>query len=174
MGQIGAMVADASGVGLRYARKLVDSIPEERFARMSSPGGQLVIANHPAFNMGHLTLYPSRIAEMLGVDSATAQPPAHYTGLFSKDAVCVDDVQGQNYPGKLELMEVFYRTYEAALAALRVSDDARLLAANPVDTPLKNVCPTLGSLLAFYMIGHVTSHLGQLSTWRRMEGMPSV
>jgi len=173
MGQIGAMVADASGVGLRYGKRLVDSIPEERFARMSSPGGQLITANHPAFNMGHLTLYPSRVLEMLGVEATPALPPTHYSGLFSKDAVCVDDDQGHKYPGKLELMEVFYRTYEVALAALRASDDAQLLAPNPVDTPLKNVCPTLGSLLAFYMIGHVTSHLGQLSTWRRMEGMPS-
>lgn len=173
MGQIGGMLADASGVGLRYARRLLDTIPAERFARMASPGGHLVQANHPAFNIGHLTLYPVKVAQLLGADTGAAATPAHYELLFSKDAQCADDPQGTLYPSKEELVRVFQQTYEAALGALRTSDDPLLLSPNPVDTPMKNICPTLGSMLAFYVTGHVTSHLGQISTWRRMEGLPS-
>lgn len=173
MGQMGAMIADAGGVGMRYARRLVDSIPAERFARIACPGGTAVHANHPAFNIGHLTLYPVKIVELLGQDAAAARAPGDFEGLFSKDAQCVDDADGRRYPSKDQLLQVFAKTYEAAFAALRASDDAALNSPNPVDSPLKNICPTLGSMLAFYAIGHVTSHLGQISTWRRMEGMPA-
>jgi hypothetical protein len=173
MGQIGGMLADAGTVGMRYARRLLDSIPADRFARMSAPGGQLVQANHPAFNIGHLTLYPVKVTGLLVCAAAAASPPEHYTPLFSKDAQCADDADGSLYPAKEELLQVFQTTYEAAFAALRECDDQLLLAPNPVDTPMKNVCPTLGSMLAFYVTGHVTMHLGQISTWRRMEGLPS-
>jgi hypothetical protein len=173
MGQIGDLIADAATVGLRYARRLLETVPPERFARVASPGGQPVHSNHPAFNVGHLTLYPVKVVELLGADKAAASPPAHYEALFSKDAQCADDADGTLYPPKQELLEVFQRTYDAALAALRACDDQQLLAANPIDSPMKKVCPTLGSMLAFYMTGHVTSHLGQISTWRRMEGMPA-
>lgn len=173
MGHIGGLIADAASVGLRYAKRLLESVPPERFARVATPGGQPVQSNHPAFNVGHLTLYPVKVLELLGADKTPASPPTHYAELFSKDARCIDDADGAVYPSKQELLDVFQRTYDAALAALRASDDQQLLAPNPVDTPLKGVCPTLGSMLAFYMTGHVMSHLGQVSTWRRMEGMPA-
>ena len=171
MGQVGALIADAATVGMRHAKRILESIPAERFARMASPGGQLVHANHPAFNVGHLTLYPVKVLELLGVDSAPATPPTNYPALFSKDAQCIDDSDGTIYPAKAELLDVMFRSYDAALAALRSCDDAQLLAPNPVDTPIKGICPTLGSMLAFYVTGHVMGHLGQLSTWRRMEGL---
>lgn len=173
MGQVGSLIADAGTVGLRYARRLLDSIPADRFARIASPGGTAVPSNHPAFNIGHLTCYPVKIAELLGADPSAATAPANFVALFSKDNQCVDDPAGTIYPGKDEIITVFNRTYEAGFATLRSCDDALLLGANPVDSPLKNICPTLGSMLAFYAIGHVTSHLGQISTWRRMEGMPA-
>ncbi len=173
MGQVGGMIADAATVGMRYARRLLDSIPAERFARVACPGGAPVPSNHPAFNVGHLACYPVRIAELLGRDPAAASAPANFLALFSKDNQCVDDPDGTIYPSKDEILSVFFATYEAAFQALRECDDQLLLAPNPVDSPLKNICPTLGSMLAFYALGHVTSHLGQISTWRRMEGMPA-
>ncbi len=174
MGQYGKMLADAATVGLRYGRRLLDTIPDERFARVAQPGGTAVHSNHPAFNIGHLTLYPAKVAELLGADTRPASPPANYEAIFSKDSQCADDPDGTIYPRKSEIIEVFYRTYEAALDALRNCDDSLLLSENPIDSPIKKICPTLGSMLAFYVSGHVTSHLGQISTWRRMEGMPSV
>lgn len=173
MGQVGALIADAASVGLRYGKRLLENIPAERFSRMSAPGGQTVQSNHPAFVVGHLTLYPIKVLELVGQDGASARPPANYVTLFSKDAKCVDDADASVYPPKEELIAAFYSSYEAALSALRNCDDALLLGANPVDSPIKAVCPTLGSMLAFYVTGHVTSHLGQVSAWRRMEGLPA-
>ncbi len=71
--------------------------------------------------------------------------------------------QRHDLPSKEEIVTTFFRTYEAAFATLRSCDDALLLAPTPVDSPLRNLCPTLGSMLAFYAIGHVTSHLGKLA-----------
>lgn len=166
------MIADAGSVGLRYAKRLLEAVPEDRFGRMSSPGGKLVNSNHPSFTVGHLTLYPVKVLDLLGLDRSQAEPPANYQSLFSKDTVCIDDVDGKRYPPKKELLEVFRRTYDSALSALRNSDDEALLAPSPVDSPLRSICPTLGSMLAFYVTGHVMSHLGQVSAWRRMEGLP--
>ncbi len=174
MGQIGSMIADAGGVGMRYAKRLLDSIPADRFARIAAPGGTTVNSNHPAFNVGHLTCYPVKITELLGMDSSSTTAPANFVALFSKDNQCADDPTGTIYPGKDEIVSTFFRTYEAAFQALRDCDDQVLLTPTPVESPLKHICPTLGSMLAFYAIGHVTSHLGQISTWRRMEGLPSV
>ena len=173
MGQIGALIADASSVGLRYAKRLVDATPPERFGRLATPGKEPIQSNHPAFAIGHLALYPVKVVELLGGDKAAAAPPGNYNALFSKDAKCLDDADGKLYPPKDQLWQEFQRTYDAALVALRACDDEVLLAPNPVDSPMKVVCPTLGSMLAFYMTGHVMSHLGQVSAWRRMEGLPA-
>lgn len=172
MGQFGAMVADAASVSQRYAKRLLVGIPADRFARFAAPSNQVVESNHPAFILGHLSLYPLNVVKLLGLDTAPVQPTDRFSVLFSKDAKCKDDAHGIIYPSMQEVSKVFFDSYELALAAMRDAPDLQLAAENPVDTPLKQVCPTLGSMLAFYLTGHVATHLGQLSTWRRMEGMP--
>ncbi len=172
MGQYGAMIADASTVGLRYAKRLLVGLPADRYARFATPGNHVVESNHPAFILGHLSLYPAKVLTLLGLDAAAVQPPDEYSTLFSKDAKCVDDPDHTIYPTLEELSGVFIHVYEQAIVAIRNASDEQLAAENPVDTPLKQVCPTLGSMLCFYLTGHVTTHLGQLSTWRRMEGLP--
>lgn len=172
MGQLGTILADTATVGLRNANRLVAGIPTERFARLAAPAGEPIPSNHPAFALGHLCLYPLKVLQLLGRDASGVQPPEGFERLFSKDARCEDDASGSLYPPAQEIIEFFNRSYEAAQAALREASDEQLLAENPVDTPMKQLCPNLGSLLNFYMSGHVTLHLGQISAWRRMEGLP--
>ncbi len=172
MGQMGAMIADTASVGIRNANKLAAGIPANRFARLASPGGKPIQSNHPAFVFGHLCLYPAKVQQLLGGEPGETQAPGGYDALFSKDVSCQDDSSGSLYPPADELIAFFNRGYAAALESLRLASDEQLTAANPLDTPLKQLCPTLGALLNFYMTGHVTTHLGQLSAWRRMEGLP--
>ncbi len=171
MGQIGNIIADTASVGLRMAGRLVNDIPAERFARLATPGNQLIESNHPAFALGHLCLYPRKIHQLLAQDQSIVQPPSQYEALFSKDATCQDDVDGTLYPASAEIIDFFNRSYASAQASLRDASDEQLAADNPLDTPMKQFCPTLGALLNFYMSGHVTNHLGQVSAWRRMQGM---
>lgn len=172
MGQVGAIIADAATVSQRYAKRLLVGIPADRFARFAAPGKQTIESNHPAFILGHLSLYPANVMRLLGLDTSSVEPSDRFVALFSKDAKCQDDAHGIMYPSMNELAEVFSSGYEAAMEAVRNASDAQLAGENPVDTPLKQICPTLGSVLAFYLTGHVAMHLGQLSTWRRMEGLP--
>lgn len=171
MGNLGAILADSASVGIRNANKLLAGIPAERFGRMAAPAGKPIVSNHPAFAIGHLCLYPVKVHELLGQGTAGVQPPEGYVQLFSKDASCQDDVDGTLYPASSEIIAFFNSSYQTALNTLRSASDEQLLAENPVDTPMKQICPSLGSLLNFYVGGHVTLHLGQISAWRRMEGM---
>ena len=172
MSNSSSMVADAALMGPRYAKRLLQGIPANRFARLASVGGQQIQANHPAFILGHLSLYPAQVLEHLDLEPLPAKVPEKYDALFSKDATCQDDPQGSIYPAPDEITTLFDSGYAAAIEAIRQATEEQLSAPNPVDTPMRKVCPTLGGLLTFYMTGHVMTHLGQLSTWRRMEGMP--
>ncbi len=172
MGQVGATVAEAATMGTRYAERLLGGISPERFARFARPGDETVLANHPAFIIGHLSLYPQKVVALLGGDIASVAPPEIYEKLFSKEAKCQDDVDGTLYPTREHLVQFFDRSYNVAMEMLRQTSDAQLAVPNPVESPIQHVLPTLGSLLAFYMTGHVMLHLGQLSTWRRMEQLP--
>ncbi len=172
MGLIGSILADTASVGVRNANKLADGISAERFGRFATPGGKTIQSNHPAFALGHLCLYPQKVHQLLGQETASHAPPAKFEALFSKDAHCQDDVTGTLYPPSSEILSFFNSSYRAAMEALRGASDEQLTAPNPLDTPMKQLCPTLGALLNFYMSGHVTLHLGQISAWRRMEGLP--
>ncbi len=168
----GSIIAEAASMGPRYAKRLAGDVPPNRFARLASPGGTTIQANHPAFVLGHLSLYPVKVLELLSLDSTPVQPPEGFQQLFSKDATCVDDPQSTIYPAGDRILAFFESSYARAIDALRDASEEQLAADNPVDTPMREVCTSLGSLLAFYMTGHVMIHLGQLSTWRRMEGLP--
>ncbi len=176
MGQVGPTLADAASVGLGYASRLLTDIPQDRFARLAAPGNQVIQANHPAFILGHLSLYPWKVVQLLNFDAdiTRVKPSENYESLFSKQATCVDDPQQSIYPASDEITAFFEGSYQIALDALRSASDEQLAAPSPDDSPMKKKCPTLGGVLAFYVTGHVTTHLGQLSTWRRMQGLAPV
>ncbi len=167
----GNCIADSLQLSLEYAERLLKDIPAESFGRFATVGGEVVNSNHPAFILGHLSLYPIRIVEQLGHDPAEAAFPQSYEGLFSPSAKCQDDPDGTLYPSMEELKEHFFKNYRAALEKLQSADDEIFLKENPSEGRLKELFPSIGSMHAFYVGGHVMVHLGQLSAWRRMQGM---
>jgi hypothetical protein len=172
MGQIGQLLAAAGNLGQLYAKRLLAGVTPENYARLARPGGELVNSNHAAFVLGHLDLYPAKIFERLGRPSgATACPPS-YPALFAAGAECRDDPAGTLYPPLDELTTRFFDGYAAALIAVGEADDASLLAPNSGDGGPPKLFLTIGSMLGFYLSGHVMSHLGQLSAWRRCLGLP--
>ena len=50
---------------------------------------------------------------------------------------------------------------------------AQLAAPSPF-APMLELLPTAGDLLAHVLTTHATMHLGQLSAWRRLKGLPAV
>ena len=58
-----------------------------------------------------------------------------------------------------------------AIPRRRVLAASAVAAPNPAEGRMRELFPTLGSVHCFYAGGHMMSHLGQFSAWRRMEGM---
>jgi hypothetical protein len=174
MAAIGNILVDASSVAMRYAKRLTSDIPSEKFGRLATPGGVLIQSNHPAFVIGHLALYPSKAMHLLKLDPGATNPSERFVAVFSKDSSCIDDSSGTTYPAKDELLQFFDQAYTAVRQAIREASDELLLSATADDSPMKSLFPTVGAMLAFYIDGHVLMHLGQVSAWRRMQGMPPV
>lgn len=170
MPNIGPMIAASARLGLDYAERLLKDVAPDRFARLAQVGDHVIQSNHPAFIYGHLSLYSPRILTGLGLDASSQQPPATFQQLFSKDAQCQDDPDGSIYPAMDEITSALLSGMRAAAAALEAADDQLFYAENPNEA-MKAKFPTLGAMLGFYVGGHFMLHMGQMSAWRRAEGL---
>jgi len=172
MGQIGKMIASTGSIGPINAQRLLNGVTPANFARLARPWGVVVHSNHPAFAFGHLGLYPARVMERLGLPRGETSYPAEYEALFKSGVECRDDSEGVIYPPMATITSWFFADYRQALAALSEASDEVLCAPNPAEGRMRELFPTLGAMLMFYVDGHVQNHLGQLSAWRRAMGMP--
>lgn len=168
---LGNTIGDSLALSLNYSRRMLVGVTPDQFARFARPGGQIVQSNHAAFVYGHLSLYSSRIIEQLDAEASFLTPTAQFQTAFSKDAQCVDDPTGEIYPAMDDITEAYFQGYEAALAVLREAPDSALQKPNPSGGRMTELFPTLGSIQAFYVGGHIMMHLGQVSAWRRMLGL---
>ena len=166
----GNIIADSLESAVSYADRLVQEIPHLEAARFARPGGQTVSSNHPCFTFGHLSLYPPKVLSQL--NQASLPIPAGFEKLFDKTATCQDDPNHTIYPSFDEVLAFFSASHKKLIETLRVTPNEAFERPNPAEGPLATRFPTLSSVHAFYCGGHIMSHLGQLSTWRRMQGLP--
>lgn len=166
---IGNVIADSLQLSLGYGERLLKNVPAERAGRFAAPGGVIVESNHPAFIYGHLGLYAPKILRQIGHPAPPI--PDGFELAFSKDAKCVDDVDGDFYPPLEQVVAFFLEGHRMTTGALRNTPDATFDQANPAEGRMKELFPTIGSVQAFYCGGHMMMHLGQMSAWRRMEGL---
>lgn len=145
-----------------YALRLIGDLTSEQMTRQ--PGGQ---ANHPAWLLSHLVAYHTPILDMLEGKDAV-YPGDHKFGKKSKP---VDDPSV--YPDKTQLTAEFRDGHARIEQALQNVDDTTLQRAMPMEG-LKDRFPTVGSSLGYLMLYHESMHLGQLSAWRRVQGLPAV
>jgi hypothetical protein len=168
---LGNLIADSLGVSLGYAERLLAGVSAERFARFAAPGGVAVVSNHPAFVYGHLSLYAPKV--LLQIGHPALPVPGQFEIAFSKDAACRDDPDGDLYPPMDEVLGFFREGYRMVTGALRSTADEAFAVPNPAPGRMRELFPTIGSVQTFYCGGHMMMHLGQMSAWRRMEGMPA-
>lgn len=169
MGHIAQIVTAPFVLSRLYAEGVTKGIKAENFAR--KPEG--IDLNHPAFNFGHLAVYPDRILEMLG-RSDLARPDQKYIDWFSAGKPCLDDPGCKVYPGMEEIMVRFYERYDTVVEVVRACDDDVLLQPNPSQSErMRTFFPSLGMMLSFLLDGHCQTHIGQVSAWRRCMGLPS-
>ncbi|MEM7755389.1 MAG: DinB family protein [Planctomycetota bacterium] len=167
-----AVLARPVGRMIMLAKGLVTDISADRFARFPIADGKPVTINHPAFALGHLVLYPSRIAGVCGLDANTVAPPEGFEDLFAPGVECRDDADGTVYPNKDTMIAAFVDSHERVaelIAGLRDEDLDRELE----NERYRDAFGTSGGATAFLLGGHAGFHLGQISAWRRAMGMPS-
>jgi hypothetical protein len=170
MYNIGPMFAASGKLGVGYAQKLLADVSDQDCSRFARIGDTIIESNHPAFIIGHLTLYPTRVVGQLGANIETVAPPESFEKLFSHEAKCIDDPNRSIYPPLREITSVMMAGYGTAIQLLESTEDEAFQADNPVER-LRDRFPTLGSALGFYVGGHMMMHLGQFSAWRRAMGM---
>lgn len=143
-----------------YLGLLVDDIPED--AMTAQPKG---LPNHPAWQIGHLTIALDGVATLLGAPSLLDDA---FKAKFDIGSTPTGD-RGA-YPSKAELLATHDRVRAAAVAAFERADDAVFAKPNPGPV-LSQGLPTLAPMSAFMMLSHESSHLGQISVWRQAQGM---
>ncbi len=164
-------IADSLTLSLAYAQRMLKDVPADKFARFAAPGGHVVTSNHAAFVLGHLSLYGPRIVRELGGDVSQLAPPPKFETVFSRETQCLDDVDGTIYPAMADVTAFFFQGYDAAKEALKAASDELLQRDNPMEGRMRELFPTMGSMHAFLVGGHIMMHLGQVSAWRRMQGL---
>lgn len=170
---IGSIIAPGAKPSAMYGERLMTGVTPEMFARFARPGGVVVKSNHPAFVFGHLSLYPARVMQNLQVAAGATAYPANYEGLFKAGVECQDDANGTVYPSMKTLMTFFSEGYKIAIAAVESASEEVFALPNPVEGRSREMFPTVGAAVTFYLIGHVQMHLGQISAWRRAMGLPA-
>ncbi len=146
---------------MQYCRRLVADIPDERFAEQPVAG-----VNHPAWVLGHLAWTADRALEMLGAPETL---PADWAALFGRGSQ--PTTSRALYASKDELLRAVEQGYQQLRQSAR-SASSEQLARRTTNPVAKETLPTSKELVTFLMSGHFGVHLGQLSTWRRLIGLP--
>lgn len=167
MARLVDIIIPVAKMSMGYAELLVKGINAADFARL--PKG--IRTNHPAFVFGHLSVYPDKILPELDL-ARLAQPEARYIELFDAGRECRDDPAATIYPAMEAILGRFRSSYNTLLEALPGVGDEVLSRPNPNENS-RDRLPTIGAKLNFYVTGHVQMHLGQVSAWRRIMGLPS-
>ena len=173
MTSISQLLLPGANQVLIHGKKLLTDIKPEQFSRKPFQDGAVTLINHPAFQYGHLGLYPERIANLLGLATDRVKAPQGFRELFIKGSPCHDDKDGNIYPAMNIISEHFSNSHDVILDLLKdVPDDVYYKANNEEAT--KDRFDTLGSFVIYLLTAHANTHFGQVLAWRRCMGIKGV
>lgn len=128
--------------------------------------------NHPAWILRHLSAYHPVLLDLLAGDTPE-DPKTHRFGMESSPIADAaeygpwDAVVGDYLDGGAKVL--------AAVEALAGDDQAHATLTRPMPVPRwAEKFPQVGSIMSYLLIHHEGFHLGQLSAWRRVRGLPGV
>jgi len=153
----------AWNLNLGYAKRLVADLTDEQMALQPAPG-----MNHAAWVLGHLACTADMLGGMIGTKPAC---PDDWPALFDWNSSPSSDAS--LYPAKARLLQALDEAHAAIAAALPAVPETRWQEETPSEA-VRGFLPTLGDCFVFVMAAHENMHLGQLSAWRRVQGMPRV
>ena len=142
----------------RQTLALVEDLRDEQM-RMQSAAGE----NPPAWILGHLLLGDAYLLSLLKVQELRAD----FSALLSKYG---PNSSGENYDSKQFLVERLTETGNLRCEAVRQINDLN----KPMpDETLARSQPTIGHHLQV-LVFHEGHHCGQLSSWRKSQGLSAV
>lgn len=144
-----------------YCRMLMGELTDEQMTLQPLPG-----VNHPAWILGHLAFSADLIVFRLGGQKAFDEAWAKQFGPGSQMTANRAD-----YPAKKLLLATVEKQFEIARTLAESAMAEQCAQPNP-NVRLKEALPTVRDAVAFLLTGHLGVHLGQLSSWRRMIGLP--
>jgi len=153
----------AAAINVDYAKRLVDDIPEDKMADQPAPG-----MNHAAWVLGHLTYVFDSMIAVWG-QKPTMSP--EWKELFNVPSK--PQPERDKYPPKAELWDAYQKAYQRIVDVVKTATDEDLDREFP-NPRLRASLPTVGTAMIHILTTHQGQHLGQLSAWRRAQGLPSV
>jgi hypothetical protein len=150
-------------LNLGYAQRLVADIPDEQMAVQPAPE-----MNHAAWVLGHLACTADMLGSMLGLEPVC---PADWPALFDWNSSPLSE--SSRYPTKATLLRALEESHAQIAATLPGVPASRWSEATPLEA-VRGFLPTLGDCFVFVLAAHENMHLGQLSAWRRVQGLGRV
>ena len=149
-----------------YGASLIADLDESQMTLQIAPEGKAA-ANHPAWVLSHLNIY-FPVMEAIIKDEIFDDPKGHKFGMDSKPSS-----DASIYESKEKLVADFDAGHVRVAELLQEVGDAVL------DREIKlprwaAVMPTAALALPYLMLNHENVHLGQISAWRRIQGLASV
>ena len=150
---------------LDYCHKLAEGIEENDMAHQPLAG-----INPPVWVLGHLAICTDYAAMLLGLSKDC---PEEWHRRFGPGST--PPRSDEPRPKKDKLLYAIDRGHERVSHAAERATPERMRETHAVDLAfLRESLTTVGELVAHLMTTHPAFHLGQLSTWRRANGLPSV
>jgi hypothetical protein len=148
---------------LDYARRLVADVPDEKMAYQPAPK-----TNHAIWCVGHLIGGCDFAGSLMGLSPSL---PKAWEPLFGWNAA--PQPERSAYPSKAEVLQALEAAHAKIADAFAKFPLDKWADPFPIEQFRKNL-PTVGDALVMLLTSHEATHLGQLSAWRRVQGMPSV
>lgn len=156
-------ILEVCGANAGLFHKMVADVAPADMCRQ--PNG---IVNHAAWQIGHVAFVRASMVQLLG---SSVDLPADWAGLFAPGTTPSGDAG--MYPAKEELLAAFDRAQRRVVEVAKEASADTLGRPTPIPQ-IRAMFPTLRHLVAGMLTTHDGMHLGQLSVWRRVQGLPRV
>lgn len=121
----------------------------------------------PAWVIGHLALVVNTGLQLSGGTPKTDVEA--WKPMFGGGSTPTTDASA--YPPWDELLAAWHQAHTEVADEIAQAGPEALSRPNP-NKRMREGLPTVGDLISFMLTGHESLHLGQLSTWRRVQGRP--
>jgi len=146
--------------------KLVADLSDDQLTVQPAPK-----TNHPAWVLGHLLQVDHAFLSLITGQPMPAWIDDTWKAIYGAKSEPVADKS--KYKPKQWYIERLAPLREQIIARLKQMKPEDFLAPHP-DPARRERFPTVGHAVMLYGTWHEAYHSGQLSTWRRVQGLPAV